>query len=200
MKISTCNENLDEILFKKPVRAVIYGAAGSGKTNLLLSILKCSKVDNLATIFISTEGMTFINRVTRLSIETKNIYFALALSQDHLISLILDSLKYRTALIIIDSINHLYRVEFKENGSRNPFTYLLVLLNSINEKGVTIIASAQVRFDENTPAGFEYLEAWCDTMLELSVLPNKTRVLKIIKPALKTSYKFVITDYGITWL
>jgi len=61
MGISICNKEIDEILFKKPVKVVIYGVAGSGKTNLLLNILKCSQINDFAAIFISTEGMTFAN-------------------------------------------------------------------------------------------------------------------------------------------
>jgi predicted ATP-dependent serine protease len=200
MKISTCNKELDRILFNKTPKVVVYGIAGSGKTNFLLNILKCSELDDALGIFISTESMILINRVARLGIESKSIYFAPAISQDHLVSLILDALKHNVALLIIDSINHLYRVEFREGEHGGPFTHLLTLLNSVNERGVTIIASAQVSLDENTPAGFEYLELWCDTMLELYVLPNKTRILKFVKPNLKTTYRFVITDYGITWL
>jgi RecA/RadA recombinase len=200
MGISICNKEIDEILFKKPVKVVIYGVAGSGKTNLLLNILKCSQINDFAAIFISTEGMTFANKIAKLGIETKNTYFAFALSQDHLMSLVLDALRYRTTLVIIDSINHLYRVEFREREDLNPFIHLLTLLNSVNESGITIITSAQVKFDENIPAGFEYLKIWCDAMLELSVLPNKTRVLKFTKPTLRNVYRFVLTDYGVTWL
>ncbi|MDK6027957.1 hypothetical protein QPL79_01070 [Ignisphaera sp. 4213-co] len=198
--LSTCNAKLDEILFSKPSKIIIYGIAGSGKTNFLLNILKCSKLNNSKIVFISTEDPVFLNRVMDLGIDSSNIYFAFALSQEHLLSLILESLKYDVVMVAIDSINHLYRVESESNKGINIFVNILVILDALHSKGITIVASAQVKLEENIVAGFEYLSLWADKIIELKILPNKMRSIKLVKPLSQHEYRFVITSKGIEWI
>ncbi|MEL9940072.1 MAG: hypothetical protein QW632_01150 [Ignisphaera sp.] len=198
--LSTCNSQLDGILFSKPSKIVVYGIAGSGKTNFLLNILKCSKISNENIVYISTEDPVFINRAIELGLESSNFYFASALSQEHLISLILDSMQFNVITIIVDSINHLYRVESEKDYASKLFVDILVLLDSLNKKGIAIITSAQVKLEENIIAGYEYLNIWADKIIEIKVLPNKTRTIRIIKPAISHEIPFVITSKGIEWL
>ncbi|MEM0026843.1 MAG: hypothetical protein QXT53_02255 [Ignisphaera sp.] len=198
--LSTCNQQLDAILFSRPSKTIVYGVAGSGKTNFLLNILKCSKMNNKNIVYISTEDPVFMNRAIELGLESNNFYFASALSQEHLISLILESIQFNIVMIIIDSINHLYRVESERNSASKLFVDILVLLDSLNKKGITVVASAQVKLVENIIAGYEYLDIWADKIIEIRVLPNKTRTIRIIKPAISHEMSFVITSKGVKWL
>lgn len=198
--LSTCNSQLDSILFSKPSKIVVYGAAGSGKTNFLLNILKCSEINNESIVYISTEDPVFIDRAIELGIESSNFYFASALNQEHLISLILESMQFNVIMIIVDSINHLYRVESGKDYASKLFVDILVLLDSLNKRGITIITSAQVKLGENIVAGYEYLDIWADKIIEIRVLPNKTRTIRIIKPAISHEISFVITSNGVKWL
>uniref|UniRef100_A0A7C2VMN5 Uncharacterized protein n=1 Tax=Ignisphaera aggregans TaxID=334771 RepID=A0A7C2VMN5_9CREN len=60
--LSIGNKELDEVLFSSPKKVVIYGEAATGKTNILLTILKHSVKElgrDDAIFYISTEGSVF---------------------------------------------------------------------------------------------------------------------------------------------
>ena len=204
MLLTTCNPKLDEVIFESNnTKFIVYGIAGSGKTNFLLNLIKCSQHKN-TIVFISTEGSSVINRVSSLNIESENVYFSTALSQEHLISLILDSLSLNPSIIIIDSLNYLYRVELSRDKKSIAFPGLLTLLDTITKRGIIIFGSAQVYFDEDSgrtlPSGFEYLELWSDVIIEIEILNNRTRAIKFVKPSIAKTFRFVITSNGIYWL
>jgi len=206
--LRSCNDELDEILLKRASRIVFYGEAGAGKTNLILSILKCSiqSIDpSLSFIYISTEGSTVLNRFTRLGLDKQNIFFAMALDQLHIIEILLKTLhdlRYiRPIVIAIDSINHHYRIEALNNGARK-FLEILILLDYLNEHGVYIISSAQVHMEngEEVISGIDIINLWADFIVEIRKDSKGTRTLRFVKPNIAESFRFVITDSGIAWI
>ncbi|MEM1561156.1 MAG: hypothetical protein QXN35_06350, partial [Ignisphaera sp.] len=75
---------MDKVLLSRYRRILIYGEAGSGKTNIMLNILLCSSKSDSNFYYISTEGSAFLNRVVELGITSNNILFSVALDQNHL--------------------------------------------------------------------------------------------------------------------
>lgn len=206
MRLSICNGELDRILFSKPSKILIYGEAATGKTNLLLNIIKCSMNEldpSKAVFFISTEGSVFIDRALKLKLLKDNIFYSVALDQQHLISMILDILKnlerHTSITVFIDSINNHYRVEAVSHEGLALFVKLLILLNSLAESGSYILASAQVKFDTKEVPGHEYLLSWADIVLEVLKKPLY-RVLRFRKPLIDTEFCFYITISGIRWI
>ncbi len=204
MTLSICNDILDRILLPKYRKILIYGEAGSGKTNVMLNILLCSKTNN-NLYYISTEGSTFLDRVLSLKIASHNILFSIALDQNHLAQLIIDIvMMYKNPqAILIDSINHFYRIEATKQQSLRMFLNILTLLDLISYGNIYVIASAQVKADEyygEAIAGYEYLSMWADTIVAIEKFSNSTRVLRLVKPSIDLKFKFLITRSGIKWL
>lgn len=206
-RLSTCNEELDQILFSEPKKILIYGEAATGKTNLLLNIVRCS-LDSLkppeALFYISTEGSVFIERVLKLRLVKEGIFFSVALDQQHLIALVLDIIKnlnvFKPIAIVIDSINNYYRIESLSTTGIATFIELLALLDMLSKNGVYILSSAQVRFGEQEVPGYEYLYQWADIILKLVREYTFYRTLKFHKPAIDKVLHFDITLNGVRWL
>ncbi len=206
--LRSCNSELDEILLKKASRIVFYGEAGAGKTNLILSILRCSiqSIDpTLSFIYISTEGSTVLNRFIRLGLNRENLFFAITLDQSHVIETllqILHDMKYvRPAAIVVDSINHYYRIEALNNDNKK-FLEILILLDYFNEHGIYIISSAQVHTENGNEiiSGIDIINLWADFIIEIKKDVKGIRMLNFIKPNIVKNFRFVITDNGISWI
>ncbi|MCS7112257.1 MAG: hypothetical protein N3D82_05610 [Ignisphaera sp.] len=182
---------------------VIYGEAGSGKTNIMLNMLLCSKPIN-SLYYISTEGSIFLNRVLSLGISSENILFSIALDQDHLAHLIIDIIAMGRSpqAVFIDSINHFYRVESVDQRNIRMFLNILALLDVISYKSTYVIASAQVKADEygEIVAGYEYLSMWAECIAVIEKSSNRTRLLRFVKPPIDLKFKFLVTGNGIKWL
>jgi len=215
---SLCNSIIDSILFNKPSITLIYGPAASGKTNLVLQVIKCSKYmfknvtskKKIVFAFISTEGSQYLNRAFQLGLSTANILYAEAIDQDHLLSLILSIFSfldtYIIPILIIDSINNHYRVEANTIDGLRKFVFVLSLLQSLWLTGVYIIVTAQVHtiplfeFDLiEEPAGFQFLSKWAHNIIRIDYSSRSSRKLNILQPVRKTFY-FTITKDGIEWL
>ncbi|MEM0153430.1 MAG: AAA family ATPase [Ignisphaera sp.] len=205
LMLSICNSVLDKVLLSRYRRILIYGEAGSGKTNIMLNILLCSSKSDSNFYYISTEGSAFLNRVVELEITSNNILFSVALDQNHLIQLIIDIITmYRhPQAIFIDSINHFYRIEAVEQQSLRMFLNMLTLLDLISYGNIYVITSAQIKADEQygeVIAGYEYLSIWADAIVAIEKLSNRTRILRFVKPSTDLEFRFLITENGIRWL
>ncbi|MEM2627134.1 MAG: hypothetical protein QW775_02665 [Ignisphaera sp.] len=209
MSLSTCNRELDEIIFSKPNKVLIYGEAASGKTNLLLNVLRCStNLSKLgyAIFFISTEGSTFLERMFKLRLLEENLFISGAIDQNHLASLILDIIRmfyrYKPLCIIIDSINSHFRVESSTPEGLAMFIKILTILDTLNKCGIHVISSAQVRsFDEEQEIpGYEYIYRWADIALNITRGHPFYRVLRFSKPNIEKLFYFDITLSGIRWI
>ncbi len=206
--LKSCNTELDEILLKRASKIVFYGEAGVGKTNVILSIFKCS-IQNadptLSFIYISTEGSIVLSRVIELGLNKKNLLFARVLDQSHIIDVLLQILHnvidVKPIIIAIDSINHYYRIEALNEGIKK-FLEILILLDSLNNHGVYVLSSAQVHIEdgEEVISGIEIINLWADFIIEIKKDSRSTRILKFIKPDIAKRFRFVITDRGVAWI
>lgn len=209
MRLSSCNRELDEILFSKPSKIVIYGEAATGKTNLLLNILRCSAgmlSQEEIIYYISTEGSTFLEKISKLRLNDEKVLISIALDQNHLMSLLIEILKsldrYFPYCIIVDSINSHYRIESTTIEGLVMFNEILTLLDTLNSNGTNIIVSAQVRDigGEQEIPGHEYLQRWADIILYISKDHPFYRVLKFRKPYIDKFFYFDITLTGVRWV
>ena len=217
-ELTSCNEELDSILFNEPKKILVYGRAASGKTNFILNVLKCSisrvkELHNLHRtlfVYISTEGSSYIERAEQLGLlDSENVMYAEALDTLHLISLINTLIKSsmisHVAMIAIDSINFHYRIEASSIDEVRRFVMLLTLLDVISSNGVWILASAQIRESANyiedlthiEPSGFQYLEPWADVIARIEVL-HQHRIFVVEKPK-HLEIPFSIVQEGIVW-
>jgi predicted ATP-dependent serine protease len=198
----TCNSLLDKIISSNR-KILIYGEAGSGKTNIMLNMLLCSlKINNSNIYYISTEGSTFLNRVINLGIDSDKVLFSIAIDQHHLTQLIIETMSCKNLLaLFIDTINHYYRIEAVEPQNIKMFLNILTLLDMISSNSY-VIASAQVKVDEHSEivAGYEYLLMWADAVVFIKKLSNRSRVLRFIKPSINQEFKFLIIKNGIKWV
>jgi len=206
--LRSCNNELDEILLRRASRIVFYGEAGSGKTNLILNILKCSiqSMDSsLSFIYISTEGSIVLDRFIKLGLNRQNLFFAMTLDQSHIIEVLLqilhDMKHVRPIAIVVDSINHYYRIEALNNGNKK-FLEVLILLDYFNDHGIYVISSAQVHIEngEEMISGIDIINLWADFIVEIKKDSKSTRILRFVKPNIAKSFRFVITDSGIAWV
>lgn len=207
MKLSTCNKELDQILFSKPNKILIYGEAATGKTNFLLNIIKCSTSllsPTDALFYISTEGSIFIQRALKLKLLGKNVFFSTAIDQQHLLSLVLEVLKsidlYNPICLFIDSINSHYRVESITSEGINNFIAILTILDLLNKNNVYVLSTAQVKFGETDISGYEYLYPWANIILKISRESGPYRTLKFHKPNITGVIRFSISFNGIQWI
>jgi len=182
----------------------MYGPAASGKTNLLLNILKLSSTTKI--LYVSTEGSLYLERVSQIEPLTSTTLFINVLSMEELLISIMKALTEYWDLLIVDSINNPFRSEVIEKR------YALVILNSIlahlrkviMEKGIYVLLSAQVRAfeEEDEPSGLKYLRFWCDGMLRLE-RDRKTGLRNIYLVTNKGEIpiaSFKIDKSGIRWL
>ena len=200
-------EIIDKIL-KDNNSLLVYGEAATGKTSLLLHIVKTISMNGLDALFISTEGSLYQARVSLEPENYSNVLFTEIYGLDELLEYVLlyVPLLHKIRYIVIDSINALYRLSSWEEGSIEKFGLINALLKEfVNKRNGLLFASAQVRAvddsSEVVASGMSILEYWFDIIILLR-RENGKRVLKIIKPRgyERELIEFKITSKGIEWI
>ena len=200
-------EIIDKML-KDNNSLLVYGEAATGKTSLLLHIVKTISINGLNALFISTEGSLYQARVSLEPENYSNVLFTEIYSLDELLEYILlyVPLLHKLRYIVIDSINALYRLSSWEEGSIEKFGLINALLKKlVNKRNGLLFASAQVRAVDDSSeviaSGMSILEYWFDIIIQLR-RENGRRVLKIIKPRgyERELIEFKITSKGIEWI
>ena len=200
-------EIIDKIL-KDNNSLLVYGEAATGKTSLLLHIVKTISMNGLDALFISTEGSLYQARVSLEPENYSNVLFTEIYGLDELLEYVLlyVPLLHKIRYIVIDSINALYRLSSWEEGSIEKFGLINALLKEfVNKRNGLLFASAQVRAvddsSEVVASGMSILEYWFDIIIQLR-RENGKRVLKIIKPRgyERELIEFKITSKGIEWI
>ncbi|RLG82631.1 MAG: AAA family ATPase [Thermoprotei archaeon] len=200
-------EIIDKML-KDNNSLLVYGEAATGKTSLLLHIVKTISMNGLNALFISTEGSLYQARVSLEPENYSNVLFTEIYSLDELLEYILlyVPLLHKLRYIVIDSINALYRLSSWEEGSIEKFGLINALLKKlVNKRNGLLFASAQVRAVDDSSeviaSGMSILEYWFDIIIQLR-RENGRRVLKIIKPRgyERELIEFKITSKGIEWI
>jgi len=200
-------EIIDKIL-KDNNSLLVYGEAATGKTSLLLHIVKTISMNGLDALFISTEGSLYQARVSLEPENYSNVLFMEIYGLDELLEYVLlyVPLLHKIRCIVIDSINALYRLSSWEEGSIEKFGLINALLKEfVNKRNGLLFASAQVRAVDDSSeviaSGMSILEYWFDIIIQLR-RENGKRVLKIIKPKgyERELIEFKITSKGIEWI
>jgi len=190
---------------------LIYGAAGSGKTNLTLWFLSNISKNAIAKqlFYVSTEGSSYIHLLNRYSFGT-NTYFIDAISLDHLLDIVLSIChkKDNIAAIAIDSINNFYRTEVLESSVINRLLNTIMALLAYAHKRMSsyIIVTAQVR--ETKELGFSgesILRFWTDVIAyirktEEPELGSRELIFEFPDEIAGLSLKFKIGDEGVKLL
>lgn len=190
MKISAGSYDLNVWLhggYENDIITTIYGSSGSGKTNFsLLAAVSQAKKGN-KVIFIDSEGGFSSERVRQLAKEdTENVLKNIILlkptnfdEQKKSFDELLKHLKDHVALIVVDGMTMLYRLDFaaaRENGKEEiqaingELARQMRLLAEIARKqNIPVIATNQIYTWENEDrmvAG-DIMKYWSKCLIEL---------------------------------
>mgnify|MGYP000135472172 CR=1 FL=1 len=189
--------NLDlynDLLLKEKCMILIYGEAGSGKTNLTLFLLAKASRNGRRGIYISTEGKIYQALVDQDKFT--NVFFSEVYDLNELSKLIfelktlLDKLDDKKMVIVVDTINSLYRLQENLEHAVTVLNMQLALLYKLSRLGCTVIVTGQVRerLEEEVHtttsvdvSGSTYLRFWPDIIIRLERVGVR-RMLIVEKP------------------
>lgn len=224
-KVSAGSYDFNKWLFggyDKDIVSVIYGAAGTGKTNFcLLAAVSQAKKGN-KVIFVDSEGGFSSERIKQLAGDSYNAVLKNILllkptnfsEQKKSFEQILKYLKDEICLIIVDGMTILYRLDFasareneKEKGREEiqKINFELVrqmktLVEIARKRNIPVIVTNQVyRFDnEDKMVGGDILKYWGKCLIELTNdNGRRTAFLKKHRSLPEKSFSFQIYDEGV---
>ncbi len=187
---------------------VLYGVAGSGKTNIAMQLMEviCRDLaDNEACYFISTEGPHYLNLLRRYDLGPR-CFLANAVSGEHLLKLIFDVLLsgFRVKYLAIDSINNFYRAEVLRSRYANVlFNTILALLSQIvHQDKALVLVTAQVRTaltGKEEISGDALISYWSDLVIKCERIGPGKGVLIFSYPDSWAGkrVKFEVGDEGV---
>ncbi|MEZ0289707.1 MAG: hypothetical protein ABWJ42_01270 [Sulfolobales archaeon] len=202
MRVYTGNQELDEILKEKGNFILVYGEPGSGKTNLIIKIVRESVSRGVTSLYISTEGSLNIERLLEVAQGFEDrIFISTPGNLSELLLSVLRSLSLGVGLVAIDSINYFYRIESGSSYRSNEmFLSLLGLIKYISETRDTyFIASAQVReinrFIE--PSGIDVISFFKPYMLQCRKI--STNLFEVFLSDLNKRFRYSIDRRDLVW-
>ncbi len=200
----------------------VFGAPGTGKTNLCLILSADCAKNGGKIIYIDTEGGFSSERLKQISGNSKidNILNSIILLEPKTFEeqgkFIRDLEKKAADLIILDSSVALYRLEYPENAAKNKkiemsehnrelSRQLSILSNLARDKKIPVIITAHTykNWDtgENEIVGGDTLKYWpkCLLLLEKTgkTSERKASIIKHRSQPEGKSTKFVIVEEGI---
>ncbi|MBC7109782.1 MAG: DNA repair and recombination protein RadB [Archaeoglobi archaeon] len=215
MKLSSGSKRIDELLgggFESGIITQIYGAPGTGKTNIVIqTAVECARKGKKAVI-IDTEGLSIerisqiagkeLERISKLIL----IYSPRNMAQQTSALRELPKVIDNTGVIIIDSITSFYRFELTrdELGARKELAQQLAFLVGLARKyDVAVIITNQVYADieknELLPVGGLLLQHISKVIIELRRVGDR-RIAILRKHRSKPeglSCEFEITPEGV---
>ncbi|MEK6848689.1 MAG: DNA repair and recombination protein RadB [Nanoarchaeota archaeon] len=220
-KISAGSYDLNKWLFggyERDIVTVLYGAPGTGKTNLcILAAVSQAKKGN-KVIFIDTEGGFSIERVKQIAEGQhdevlRNIFLLKPTNfqeQKEAFKQILDYLKSEVSLIVVDGMTILYRLDFasardKEKEELQKVNTELakqlgMLAQIARKRSIAVLVTNQVyRWEEQQKmvAG-DILYYWGKCLVELVHEKGKrTAFLRKHRSLPEKSFDFQITNAGV---
>ncbi len=211
---------IDELLgggFEGGCIALLFGEAGSGKTNICLQLARNVVRGGKKAIYIDTEGVS-MERLEQIcgddfEVIAKNILFSEPYSFEEQERLIDKAIKItenspEVGLIVIDSVTMHYRLTLRDEvrrDERHALTRQIAKLLRVSRKvGIPVIATSQVYTDIETgkylPLGGHMLTHNAKTILELLKTGPSARLARLVKHRAAEegrSAKFRITAAGI---
>lgn len=201
MRVPLGAKSIDDLLgggFEGGCITLIYGEAGSGKTNLCLQLARNVVRAGKKVIYIDTEGVS-MERLEQMcgddfEVVAKNILFTEPYSFDEQDDLIEKAVRItetspEVGLIVIDSATMHYRLTQREEARRDDLQTLtrqIAKLVRVSRKvGIPVVATSQVYTDIETgrflPLGGHMLTHSAKTIVELSKTGPSTRVARLVK-------------------
>ncbi len=189
-RISAGSYDLNKWLYggyENDIITVLYGAAGTGKTNFCMMAAVSQAKKGNKVIFIDTEGGFSVERVKQLAPENpenalKNILLLKPTSffeQKKAFEELLKHLKDEVSLIVVDGMTILYRLDFadaREQDERGIFKInselakqMKLLAEIARKRNIPVIVTNQVyRWDdEQKMVAGDILRYWGKCLIEL---------------------------------
>ena len=201
MRVALGCNSIDSLLgggFEGGCITLVFGEAGSGKTNVCLQLARNVVRAGKKVIYIDTEGVS-MERLEQMcgddfEVVAKNILFTEPYSFDEQEVLIEKAAKItettpEVGLIVIDSATMHYRLTLREEARRDDLHMLtrqIAKLVKVSRKvGIPVIATSQVYTDIDTgrflPLGGHMLTHSAKTIIELAKTGPSTRVARLVK-------------------
>ncbi len=149
---------LMEFIFEKGNIISIYGASGTGKTNIGLEL--CQEIQ--PSLFISTEGKSYSSRVEKLRLK-KDILFIESSNVFELLYALSKTTDLHVKLIVVDTVNKFYKLYRNKKDIELP----LILLKSIADAGVKVVMLWQMS-GNNRVSGEKFMRNFSDDIMRLS--------------------------------
>ena len=215
-KVPTGTGALDELLdqgYENGAITTIYGAAGSGKTNLCMLTAIRMVGRGRKIVYIDTEGKFSVERLHQITVHgdavLRNTLFFRPTTLDEQTSMIVSLekiLRANIGLIVVDSLTALYRMELSRD-SRRANTLLrkqgALLTRYARQFGIPVLVTTQVYADMNnnsmvTLVGGNVLRkaSWCILQLE-NVEGVRRIILRKHRTLPEKSIEFKIGEKGI---
>ncbi|MFH1803176.1 MAG: DNA repair and recombination protein RadB [archaeon] len=223
VKVSAGSYDLNKWLFggyETDIVTVLYGGAGTGKTNLcLLAAVSQAKKGN-KVIFIDTEGGFSVERVKQLVGEKeevdgvlKNIFLLKPTSFDEqkkAFDELNKRLKDQIDLVVVDGMTILYRLDFADAREKSDMALQTInselakqmktLAEIARKKEIPVLVTNQIyRWeDEQRMVGGDILRYWGKCLIELvNEKGRRTVYLRKHRSLPEKSFDFVIDNRGI---
>ncbi len=203
--IVTGNKELDRILSLRRGPLLVYGEAGSGKTNFALYVSALNSTINNKVLYINTEGWSVKARITELSkywdmnriefIDLNNFR-----QQTLFILRLLPRTIYKYSIIVIDTINNLYRIEEDLDAATRALSTQMAILYTLSlrhSKNIIVLGQVKAGDEREEVSGSTYIRFWSTIIARLE--KNNPRRMIIEKPV-KKEFFFEITERGIKWI
>lgn len=197
MKLSTGCPPLDALLgggLERDTMSLVYGEAGTGKTNLALQAARNAVLNDLGKVpYVDTEGVSH-ERLEQICGKNtprvlKNILFSNPhdLTQQVRMVRALDKLRPK-GLVVVDSLNMYYRLQLGHDGAEQPTHALIRMLGDLHRLARTreaaVLVTAQVYTDETgapKPFGGRVMEHLVKTILLFERLGPGRRRATLVK-------------------
>ncbi|MFH1425109.1 MAG: DNA repair and recombination protein RadB [archaeon] len=223
VRISAGSYDLNKFLFggyESDIVSVIYGGSGTGKTNFCLMATVSLAKKGKKVIFIDTEGGFSVERVKQLVGEDgdykevlKNILLLKPTSfseQEREFAKLFRYLKDEVALIVVDGLTILYRLEFanaREKGeveiqriNAELVRQIKILAEIARKKNIPVLVTNQVyRWEEvDKMVGGDILKYWGKCWIEVTNDKGRRTVhLRKHRSLPEKSMTFQIINEGI---
>lgn len=203
--IITGNKELDRIISSKKGPMLVYGEAGSGKTNFALYVSALNSAMNKNILYINTEGWSIKGRIVMLSqywdmSRVEFIDLSNFRQQTLFILRRLPKIIYRYSIVIIDTINNLYRIEEDLNAATRALNTQMAMLYVLSlkfSKNVIVLGQVKAENEREEVSGSTYIRFWSPIIARLE--KNNPRKMLIEKPV-EREFLFEISERGIEWI
>jgi DNA repair and recombination protein RadB len=215
-KYSSGSKRLDDFIgggFEVGSLTQIYGAGGSGKTNICLLIAINTVRRGEKVVFIDTEGLS-ADRFRQMAREDAEdiakkiiVYEPTTFKEQHSAIKDLKKVVKGVGVIIVDSATALYRISLKDDKLmpiRSLGDQMTFLLGLARKNEMSVVITNQVYLDiesgEDKPIGGNILNHLSKTIIKLEKLDGGIRSATLKKHRSLPegrSIKFKITEEGI---